>query len=134
VFDISKRTRNYYDNIKPEGPGFIGNIGKWMNSVVYSKNAGLFYVSGNIIGYLGEENPIEFFETPNPQIVLRNSELYIYLSNVQGVIKIKGVDKFKNYIKSINTDTFFRKPYRFSMKNLNTFSRYSWPPTSAHFP
>lgn len=75
-----------------------------IEAIAYSKEAGMFYATDKAVGYIGNRNAIEFLETPNAQIKIQNNNLYIYLGNVCGVIKISDINNFKKYFGKFNPE------------------------------
>ena len=62
----------------------------------YSPKSGLFYTTESAIGFVSDDNRFEFMKSPNTQIRVRDKSLYVLLGETCGVIRIDGINKFKN--------------------------------------
>ena len=62
----------------------------------YSPKSGLFYTTESAIGFVSDDNRFEFMKSPDTQIRIRDKSLYILLGETYGVLKIDGINKFKN--------------------------------------
>lgn len=71
-----------------------------ITGLAYSKEAGLFYATDSSIGYLGKSKAYPFMKSPKKtRIRARGKELYIFLGDVHGVVKITGILAFKEWDK-----------------------------------
>ena len=62
----------------------------------FSKESGLFYTTKSAIGYVYDTFGFEFMESPGTQIRLLDKSLFVLLGEIHGVLRIDGVNKFKN--------------------------------------
>lgn len=61
----------------------------------YSLKLGLFYVTAEGVGFIGESYYFELLSSPHTQIRLAGSSLFIMLSQERGVLRLDGMNVFK---------------------------------------
>lgn len=67
-----------------------------ITALEFSQESGLFYTTKSAIGFIGVESEFEFLESPDTKIRLRDESLYVLLGETCGIIRIDGINKFKN--------------------------------------
>lgn len=68
-----------------------------IKEIFYNDKAGLIYKTSNGVGLVKNNAALEFLQTENPMLFLKNTSLYIFFSSASGVLEIMNIDDFKNY-------------------------------------
>lgn len=76
--------------------GIFNHPSERITELEFSSKLGLFYATTKTIGFIGESNRFEFMKSPNTKIRLRNSSLFVLLGGIYRVLRIDGINKFKN--------------------------------------
>ena len=66
-----------------------------VKSLAYSESAGLFYATTQNVGFVSATFQMTLISSPDPQIALRGSDLYVRLGKSLAVLKISGADQLK---------------------------------------
>ena len=74
-----------------------------ITALEFSQESGLFYTTKSAIGFIGVESAFEFMESSDTKIRLRDESLYVLLGETYGVLRMDGINKFKN-LADINSD------------------------------
>lgn len=68
-----------------------------IRELFYNEKAGLIYKTSNGVGFVKDNSALEFLQTENPQIFLKDTSIYVFFSSVNGILKIENIDDLKNY-------------------------------------
>ncbi len=68
-----------------------------ITEIQYNEKVGLIYKTSNGVGLINNNSAIEFLQTENPKIYLKNTSLYVLFSYLSAIMEIKNLDDLKNY-------------------------------------
>ncbi len=68
-----------------------------IQELMYNENSGLFYKTSKGVGMIKDNSAIEFLQTEESPIFLKNTSLYVFFPNVGGILQIKNIDDLKNF-------------------------------------
>jgi len=68
-----------------------------IEELFYNEKTGLIYKTSNGSGVIKNKSALEFLQTENPLLFLKETSLYVFFSSVEGVLEIMNVDDLKNF-------------------------------------
>ncbi|GLI52892.1 hypothetical protein [Thermodesulfovibrio yellowstonii] len=68
-----------------------------VEEIFYNKKTGLIYKTSNGAGIIKDKAALEFLQTENPLIFLKETSLYVFFSSVSGVLEIINIDDLRNF-------------------------------------
>jgi hypothetical protein len=70
-----------------------------ITGLAYDKTAGLFYCTNKKVGYVNKNGNLDFLYVKNPGVFASNGNLYVYIPENDGLLRIKNILEFKTYIQ-----------------------------------
>lgn len=68
-----------------------------IEEISYNEKTGLIYITSKGVGLVKNNSSLEFLQTENPQVFLKNTNLYVFFGSVSGLLEIMNIDDLKNY-------------------------------------
>lgn len=68
-----------------------------IKEIFYNEKTGLLYRTSNGAGLVKNNSALEFLQTENPVIFLKDTNLYVFFASVSGVLKIENIDDLQKY-------------------------------------
>ncbi|HPD18083.1 MAG TPA: hypothetical protein PLF61_00285 [Candidatus Goldiibacteriota bacterium] len=70
-----------------------------ITGLAYDKTAGLFYCTKRKVGYVNKNGNLDFLYVKNPAIFVSDGNLYVYIPENDGLLRIKNIPEFKTCVQ-----------------------------------
>ncbi|GAB6182676.1 hypothetical protein JCM13991_04170 [Thermodesulfovibrio hydrogeniphilus] len=68
-----------------------------IQDLMYNEISGLFYKTSKGVGMIKDNGAIEFLQTEEAIVFLKNTSLYVFFPNVGGILELKNIDDLRNF-------------------------------------